>query len=66
MWMLTANHQTEHRDPNGGVRRRTEELKGFAIPRRNNNINQPEPPTPQELPGTKPSTKEAMLVNLLS
>jgi hypothetical protein len=28
MWMLTANHQTEHRDPNGGVRRRTEELKG--------------------------------------
>jgi hypothetical protein len=27
MWMLTANHQTEHRDPNGGVMGRTEELK---------------------------------------
>jgi len=24
MWMLAANHWTEHRDPNGGVRERTE------------------------------------------
>ena len=31
------------------------ELKGFATHRKNNNINQPEPP---ELPGTKPPTKE--------
>lgn len=31
------------------------ELKGFATHRKNNNINQPDPP---ELPGTKPSTKE--------
>jgi hypothetical protein len=28
MRMLAANHQTEHRDPNGGVRDRTEELQG--------------------------------------
>jgi hypothetical protein len=31
------------------------ELKGFAIHRKNNNINLPDP---QELPGTKPPTKE--------
>jgi hypothetical protein len=31
------------------------ELKGFATPRKNNNINQPEPP---ELPGIKALTKE--------
>jgi hypothetical protein len=24
MWMLTGNHRTEHRDPNGGVRGMTE------------------------------------------
>jgi hypothetical protein len=29
--------------------------KGFATHRKNNNINQPDPP---ELPGTKPPTKE--------
>ena len=35
------------------------ELKGFATHRKNNNINQPEPPhPPPELPGTKPPTKE--------
>ena len=28
MWMLTAKHQTEHRDPSGGVRGRTEEAEG--------------------------------------
>jgi hypothetical protein len=26
--MLTGNHQTEHRDPNGGVREGLKELKG--------------------------------------
>ena len=30
-------------------------LKGLATLRKNNNINQPDPP---ELPGTKPPTKE--------
>jgi hypothetical protein len=33
------------------------ELMGFAIHRKNNNINQQNPPPP-ELPGTKPPTKE--------
>jgi hypothetical protein len=33
------------------------ELKGFASYRKNNNINQPNPP---EVPGTKPPTKEYM------
>jgi hypothetical protein len=28
MQMLTANHQTEHRDLNGGVRRKTEVAEG--------------------------------------
>jgi hypothetical protein len=28
MGVLAANNQTEHRDPNRGVRGRTEELKG--------------------------------------
>jgi hypothetical protein len=31
------------------------ELKGFATCRKNNNINQPDPP---KLPGTKPPIKE--------
>jgi hypothetical protein len=31
--MLAANHWTEHRDPNGGVRGKTKELKGFAAPK---------------------------------
>jgi hypothetical protein len=30
--MLAVNHRTEHEDPNGGVRRRTEEMKGFTTP----------------------------------
>ena len=28
MWMLAANHWTEHRDTNGGVRGRTEGAEG--------------------------------------
>jgi hypothetical protein len=30
--MLTANHWTEHRDPNGGVRERTEGAEGVCNP----------------------------------
>jgi hypothetical protein len=30
--MLVANHWTEYRVPNGGVRERMKELKGFATP----------------------------------
>jgi hypothetical protein len=40
--MFSANHWTEHRVPNGGVKG-LKELKGFATHRKNNNINQPEP-----------------------
>jgi hypothetical protein len=29
-WILTANHWTEHRGPNGGVRERTEGTEGFC------------------------------------
>jgi len=32
MRMLTANHQTEYRDPNGGIRERTEEAEGVCNP----------------------------------
>jgi hypothetical protein len=32
MWILAANHQTDHRVPNGGVRGKTDELKRFATP----------------------------------
>ena len=28
MGMLAANHRTEHRDPNGGVRERTDGAEG--------------------------------------
>jgi hypothetical protein len=28
MWMLAANHWTYHRDPNGGVREKTEGAEG--------------------------------------
>jgi hypothetical protein len=28
MWMLVANHRTEHRGPNGGVKGRTEVAEG--------------------------------------
>jgi hypothetical protein len=56
--MLAAKHQTELRDPNGGVRGRTEGAEGICNPiEKNNNINQSEPP---ELPGTKPPTRVYM------
>jgi len=32
MWMLAANHQTEHRDHKGRVGEGLKELKGFATP----------------------------------
>jgi hypothetical protein len=32
MWMLTANHWTEHRVPNAGVREKTEGAEGVCIP----------------------------------
>jgi hypothetical protein len=53
--MLTANHRIDHRDPNGRVREGLKELNRFATHRRNNNINQPDPP---ELTETKLPSKE--------
>jgi hypothetical protein len=32
MWVLAANHWTEHEDPNGGVKGRTEGAEGVCIP----------------------------------
>jgi hypothetical protein len=32
MWMLAANHQTEHLDPNGGVRGRIEGAERVCNP----------------------------------
>jgi hypothetical protein len=56
MWMLSANHQTEFRDPSRGVRVRTKGVEGVCNPiRRTKNINQPESP---KLPETKLPTKE--------
>jgi hypothetical protein len=56
MWMLATNHQTEKRDPNGGIRGMTEGAElGLQPHRKNNTINQTDTP---ELPGTKPPTKE--------
>jgi hypothetical protein len=51
MQMLAANHQTEHRDPIGGVRGRTEGTEGFCSPIRRTTISNNQ--TPRELPETK-------------
>jgi hypothetical protein len=48
--MLAANHRTEHRNPNGGVRERTERAEGVCNPIGRTTIS--------ELPGTNPPTKE--------
>jgi hypothetical protein len=57
MWMLTANLWIKQGDPMEELEKGLKELMGFAIHRKNNNINQQNPPPP-ELPGTKPPTKE--------
>jgi len=55
MRMLTGNHGTEHWDPNGGIRERTEGAEGVcnSIGRATLSINQT--PNPEIL-GTKPPT----------
>jgi hypothetical protein len=60
--MLAANHWTEHRVPNRGVREETEGVKGDCNPigRTTISINQ----TPSELPGIRPSTKEYTCLQL--
>jgi hypothetical protein len=57
MWMLTANQRTEHEDPNGEVRGRTEEAEGDCNLIRRTTIPTNLTPTPQ-LPGTKPQIKD--------
>jgi len=56
MRMLVANHWTEQRDHNGGVREKIEgaERVCYPIGRTTISTNQ----TPQVLPGTKPPTNE--------
>jgi hypothetical protein len=51
--MITANHWTEQRVPSRGVRKGLKESKGIATSQEEQKFF-----TPQELPGTKPSTKE--------
>jgi hypothetical protein len=55
MRMLTANHQTEHRDPEGRVRGRTEGAEGEGNPSGTTTIATNQTPH-LEVPGTKPST----------
>ena len=48
--MVIANHRTEHRESNGGVRGRTEGAKSVCNPnRKNNNINNQIPQSSQGL-----------------
>jgi len=56
MRILTANHWTEHGDPNEGVREITEGAEGVCSPieRTTISINK----TPPGLPRTKPPTNE--------
>jgi hypothetical protein len=56
--MLEATHWTELGFQMEELETRLKELKGFATHRKNNNINQPDPP---ELTGTKPPSKEYTL-----
>ena len=60
--MLEANHWNEHRDPNGGVRERTEGKEEVYNPigRTVISTNQTYP----ELPGTKLPTEEYTLWDL--
>jgi hypothetical protein len=59
MWMLTANHQTEHRDSNGGVRKRTEGEEGACNSIGKTTLNNQTTPPP-ELSDIKLPTKEYM------
>jgi hypothetical protein len=54
--MLTANHWTEHGDPNGGVRERTEGAERVCSPIGRTTISTNQ--TPPDLHRTKPPTKE--------
>jgi hypothetical protein len=53
---LAANHRTEHRVPNGGVRERTLGAEGICNPIGSTTISTNQ--TSPEQPGTKPPTKK--------
>jgi hypothetical protein len=55
-WMLSANHWTEHKVPNGGARERTEGAEGPCSPIGGTTIWTNE--IPQSSLGDQPSTKE--------
>jgi hypothetical protein len=54
--MLAANYWSEGQVLNGGIRERTERDEGDCNPTGRTTISTNQ--SPQELPGTKPSTKE--------
>jgi hypothetical protein len=56
MQMSAANHWSEHRKPNGGVRGKTEGAEGVCNPIGNTIISTNQ--YPPELPSTEPPTKE--------
>ena len=56
--MFTANHGTEHEDPNGGVRGRTDGAEGVFNPILRRTIPTNQTLLPPELPRTKPATQE--------
>jgi len=56
MMMLATNHWTEHKDTNGGVRKRTEGTEEVCNPIGRTIISTNK--IPPEHPGTKPPTKE--------
>jgi hypothetical protein len=58
MWVLAANNQTEHGDPNGVVRGRIEGTEGICNPIGRTTISTKELSYPSEFPGTKPLTKQ--------
>jgi hypothetical protein len=56
--MLTVNHWTEHRIPNGGVKERTEGAEGICNHIGRIIISTNQTPLTPEFPGTSPPTKE--------
>jgi len=56
--MLAANHWTEHGVPNGGIRERIEGAEGVCNPIGRTKISTNQTPSPTELQGTRPQTKE--------
>jgi hypothetical protein len=56
--MLTVNHWTDHGDPNGGVRERTEGIEGICNHIGRTTISTIQTPPHPEFSRTKPPTKE--------